>query len=188
MKVMVTGHRPTKTGGYQTPNPTEQWVRANLRNILTGLQKKHRELIGITGMALGVDTIFAEVCIELKIPFIAAVPFEDQGNRWPQESQDHYKKVLAQARQRVVVDQIAKYHSDHFHGKMLQRNQWMLDNSRLTIAVWNKSPGGTANTVMLARKLRRKILMLNPKDFVVDLEKPAPKPKEGLSVLEMFGE
>lgn len=186
MKVMVTGHRPPGIGGYQTPNPTEQWVRTNLRAILSGLKERDPKLKGVTGMALGVDQIFAELCIELGIPFIAAVPFKDQGSRWPEQSRAHYLELLSKAEKVIIVDEIPAYHSDHFGGKMAMRNKWMVVHSKLTIAVWDGSGGGTQNAVKLARRKGRKIVRLNPRTLEVTTEKPAPRDK-GPDVFDMFG-
>lgn len=186
MKVMVTGHRPPKIGGYQTPNPTEQWVRSNLRAVLEGLQKRNPKLEAITGMALGTDQVFAEVCIELGIPFTAAVPFQDQGSRWPARSQEYYRELLAKAKKVVIVDEIPRYHSDRFGGKMSMRNKWMVDQSNLTIAVFDGSNGGTAHAVQLARRKGRKIIRLDPRTLEVTSEKPTTKGK-GPDVFDMFG-
>lgn len=186
MKVMVTGHRPPGIGGYDTPNATEQWVRSMLREILAGLKGREDDLVGVTGMALGTDQIFAEECVRLGIPFVAALPFKDMGSRWPASSQLRLQELLKQAREVVVVDDIPAYHSDHFAGKMACRNKWLVDHSGLTIAVWSGVPGGTAHTVEIIRRRKdRKILRLNPMVQTSTVEEP--EPDEDL-VLDMFGE
>ena len=62
MKICVTGHRPNKMYGYDIYN--NQWTK---------LKKKFKELLienncdeAITGMALGVDTVFVLAVLELK--------------------------------------------------------------------------------------------------------------------------
>jgi uncharacterized phage-like protein YoqJ len=184
MRVMVTGHRPPKVGGYRLPNPTEQWVRTNLRAILKGMLERDEKLEAVTGMALGADTIFAEVCLELGIPFIAATPFKDQGSRWPTESQEKLARLLAAAKKVVIVDEIPSYHSDRFGGKMALRNKWMVDHSAEAIAVWDGTDGGTANAVKLLRKKSRKFLLLDPRTSTVSIEEP---PDSGPDVFDMFG-
>jgi len=185
MKVMVTGHRPPGIGGYDTPNATEQWVRGALRSILAGLKEREDDLVAVTGMALGADQVFAEECIRLGIPFIAAVPFRGQESRWPAASQMRYQEIIKQAREIVVVDEIPAYHSDHFGGKLACRNKWMVDHSKLTIAVWSGAPGGTARAVeMVRRRKDRKILRLNPVAQTSTVEEP--EPEEDL-VMDMFG-
>jgi len=186
MRVMVTAHRPPKIGGYQTPNTTEQWVRANLRATLAGLLERHPDLTAVTGMALGGDQIFAEVCIELGIPFTAAVPFAAQPSRWPDATKALYHRLLKKAAKVVIVDEIASYHSDTFGGKMALRNKWGLDHSDLLVAIWDGTPGGTANTVKMARKRGRKILRIDPRAGSVGIEESEAE-DDGFDVLEMFG-
>jgi uncharacterized phage-like protein YoqJ len=164
----------------------EQWVRSSLRTLLKQMSSRQEDLLAITGLALGVDTIFAEICVELSIPFIGAVPFKGQESRWPDESQHVYRMLLKAASEVVVVDELPAYHSDHFMGKMDRRNRWMLDQSEMTIAVWDGSSGGTGNTVALAKKMRgRKILRLNPKTRTLSTESSRPKL---VDALDMFGE
>lgn len=62
MKISITGHRPNKMYGYDIYN--KQW---------TELKEKFKKLLvenncdeTITGMALGVDTVFALAVLELK--------------------------------------------------------------------------------------------------------------------------
>lgn len=87
MIVAFTGHRPEKIGGYKLPNPTYLHV---YKEIESTLKKLNPDKV-ISGMALGVDQIAAYIAYKLKIPFIAAVPFEGQEKAWPFKSQHIYK-------------------------------------------------------------------------------------------------
>ena len=79
MIVSFTGHRPAKLGcGYETPNPTYTHICSEIRKILIKLKPEK----AISGMALGVDQWAAQICVDLKIPWIAAVPFEEQDLIW----------------------------------------------------------------------------------------------------------
>ncbi len=186
MKVMVTGHRPPAIGGYRTPNPTEQWIRNNLRLLLRGMKERNPDLEAITGMALGADQIFAEVCIELEIPFIAAVPLEGQESKWPSESRARYDQTISKAKKVVVVDKIRSYHSDRFGGKLALRNKSMVDHSDKAIAVWDGSDGGTANCVQLLLRKGRKFVQLDHKSSTVLIKDPGRD--AGPDVFDLFGE
>ena len=49
---------------------------------------------------------------------------------------------------------------------MYKRNQFIVDNSSVIVALWNGSPrSGTANTVNYAKKQGRKVRVINPKDY-----------------------
>jgi uncharacterized phage-like protein YoqJ len=144
--VMVTGHRPVGIGGYRTPNPTEQWVRENLRSVLNGFLRKYRgDLKVMSGMAIGTDLIFAEVALSLAIPVYAAVPFTGQESKWPDSSQRHYHNLLRQCEKVLVVCE-----PGYAPWKLLARNKFMVGRAQHAIAVWNGEPeGGTAHAVRL---------------------------------------
>lgn len=137
MVVAFTGHRPNKLGGYH-PNPLRDFVVSALRKKLEEL----RPTFAISGMALGVDTWAAELCVELKIPFIAALPFEKQCEAWPEESQRRWYDLLKLAHRVHVVSP-----GEYAANKMQIRNRWMVDHATDLIAVWDGTPGGTANCV-----------------------------------------
>lgn len=157
MIVSFTGHRPQKIGGFDVPNPTYNGIVAQIKKTLIELQPEK----AISGMALGVDQWAAEICIELKIPFIAAVPFEGQEKIWPQTSQDRYNALLQKAEEIVYVSE-----PGYAASKMQRRNVWMVDNSDTLIAVYDGSGGGTGNCVKYAESISKKIVLINPRSLM----------------------
>lgn len=153
MIVAFTGHRPNKLGGYDEPNPVRDQIRAALRELLAELHPAK----AISGMALGVDQWAAEMCIELEIPFIAAVPFDGQEDRWPPWSREKYAKLLKESCEMVKVCS-AGYAPE----KMQKRNEWMVDHCDVLIAVWDGTSGGTANCVRYAESIGKRIIMIAP--------------------------
>jgi uncharacterized phage-like protein YoqJ len=154
--IAVTGHRPDKIGGYDFQAPQRMWIRDQLRERLLIYRPKRC----ISGMALGVDQDFANVCIELGIPFTAAIPFVGQEDSWPKESQDIYTSILAKADDVMVVSP-----GGYAVWKMQVRNKWMVDHCNLLIAVWDGSPGGTGNCHKYAVERRHVIDRINPNHF-----------------------
>lgn len=102
----------------------------------------------LTGMALGVDQLVAEACIEAKVPFTAVLPFEGQAAKWPQSSQDHWARLLEAAVKVIVVSD-----GGYAGYKMQRRNEWMVDHADALYAWYDHSAvGGTANCVLYAYK------------------------------------
>ncbi len=156
MIVAFTGHRPPKIGGYKLPNPTYNRICQAIERTLIELKPEK----AITGMALGVDQWAANICIKLKIPFIAAVPFPGQECKWPENSQRIYKVLLSKASDIVMVSDAP------FQAKKLQiRNEWMVDQCDKLIAIYDGTEGGTCNCVKYAEKHNKDIIRIDPTNF-----------------------
>ncbi len=103
----------------------------------------------ITGGAQGWDTALALAAINLKIPFVLAIPFAGQEAKWPEDSKIIYRKLLANAESSVVI-------SDSGYAKyaFLKRDEYMVDNCTEVLSLWDGSQkGGTWHTVNYANKL-----------------------------------
>jgi uncharacterized phage-like protein YoqJ len=157
MVIAVTGHRPDKLGKeYGMDGPISKKIYTELEKIV--LQLKPTKMI--TGMALGVDMIFAGVAIRNNIPFVASIPFLGQESKWPKQSQNLYNKILSKASETVVVSSGA-----YANWKMQKRNEWMVDRCELLVAVWDGTEGGTYNCVNYAVDKGVEIRRINPKDL-----------------------
>ncbi len=152
--IAVTGHRPIQLGGYGD-TPTRAVIVEALRAALLDLQPAK----AISGMALGVDQDFARVCIELDIPFVAAIPFAGQERLWPHPAREQYRELLACATEVVTVCE-----GGYAAWKMQTRNQWMVNHCDQLIAVWNGGAGGTGNCVRYAERMGRPIHVIEPQD------------------------
>lgn len=153
MIVGFTGHRPDKCGGYKLPNKTYCKICQEIEKNLLKINPKYC----ISGMALGVDSWAAFVCIKNNIPFKAAIPFEGQENLWTQQDKSRYYTLLSKAKEKVLVS-----NGDFSQEKMQIRNEYIVNNSDILIAVFDGSFGGTFNTVNYAKKLNKEILIINP--------------------------
>lgn len=136
--ICVTGHRPDKLGGYC--DSTDRMLFAFAKEVLSRVPREN--LTVITGMALGWDIAIAEACHDGGIPFIAAVPCEEQEKLWASHSQQKYYDLLLKAKEIKVVSE-----GPFAYRKMQIRNEWMVDHSKAVIALWDGSSGGTKNCV-----------------------------------------
>ena len=60
LRLAIPGHRPQKLGGFNPNNPILQRIADHLTRTLTALKSRGLDVLGLTGMALGVDQAFAE--------------------------------------------------------------------------------------------------------------------------------
>lgn len=165
MKVAITGHRPNKLGNdYDLTSPLLQRIRSEIINIINNYPEPRDIIITnptfISGMALGIDTLFAEIALVLKYPLICAIPCLGQPSMWPPKSKQRYLNILNSANEIHYITQ-----EPYTHSCMQLRNEWMVDICDVLIAVWDKSSGGTANCVRYAMSIDKLIIYINPKQL-----------------------
>jgi len=157
-----TGHRPHKFPWRH--NETDSRcvsLKVALTKQITGLTEA-----GITdyysGGADGVDCWAAWIVLalreknpELKLHLI--LPFEGQADKWSQPAQERYHLILRRA------DSIEYVSHEYYDGCLLDRNHRLVEAAGLLLAVYNGEwRGGTAATVRYARKLVKKIIIMDP--------------------------
>ncbi len=87
MILAATGHRLDKLGGY------DLLIQLDLLKFSKIVLPQLKPDKVISGMALGFDQAIAEAAYQLKIPYVAAVPFVGQESVWPEEAQIKYKYI-----------------------------------------------------------------------------------------------
>lgn len=151
-----TGHRPNKLNNdYDLVTPLTNIYLKGLFNHIINL---HHPTAIISGMALGIDILAAETALENNIQLWAAIPCRQQCKMWPRKSIDRYFKILDNQLTitRLVCDV-------YYNNTCMQiRNEWIVDNSHLLIAVHDGSPGGTYNCIKYARSVNKNIITINP--------------------------
>lgn len=160
-RIGITGHRPDKLGReYNYDGPYSKYIHDSLMELI----RKYEPECMISGMALGVDTIFAKIAFELNIPLVAAVPFEGQEAHWPYESQILYRHLMSNP---LVIKRVVSP-GDFTHKKMQLRNEYVVNNCDLLISVFDGTPGGTANCVAYAESINHKIINIDPRLAIQD--------------------
>ncbi len=158
MKIAITGHRPNKLGNdYNLTSPIIGWLTGKIVKII----QEYKPDTLITGMALGIDTLFAKIAIQLNISFIAAIPCKQQYVKWSQKS----KEIWMDITDHKLCEKYYVTEELYSNTCMQLRNQWMVDNCDILIAVWDESSGGTKNCVDYAKSVNKQIVYINPKDF-----------------------
>lgn len=160
MIVAFTAHRPHKLGGY-APNPVHEAAWAAFRAELLRLRPDG----AFSGMAVGGDQIAAEVCCELEIPWVAAVPFAGQERRWPRAVQERYRQLLGRARGIATICDPPTNNSE-MRAAMHARDRWMVDRAGLLLALWDGSSGGTGTTIAYAREVGRETWVCRPGELI----------------------
>lgn len=144
-----TGHRPEKLPwGRNERDPKCAQLK---RRLDEELERAYGEGFRhfICGMARGADFYFAEAVLALRqrhdgVTLEAAVPCEEQAERWAERERERYFSLMEQCDLETMVQR----HYDR--GCMQRRNRYMVDRSARLIAVYNGMLGGTMYTMNYA--------------------------------------
>ena len=157
-----TGHRPHKfPWKYDEADSRCVALKASLIEQITKLADA-----GVTdfysGGADGVDCWTSLIVLELRkknpaLKLHMILPHEAQADKWSNSAQERYHSILEKA------DSVEYVSREYYDGCMLDRNHRLIEATGVLLAVYNgKWRGGTAATVRYARKLDRRIIILNP--------------------------
>lgn len=156
MVYAVTGHRPSKVGGYSDESDDKLLAFA-VRTLGALPEYPRRPFSVITGMAQGWDQAIARAAVALHIPFDAAVPFPNQDALWPFKARERYRDLIKKAREVHMVSQ-----GSFTAEKMDRRNRFMVDRCNKLLALWDGSSGGTHNCIKYAERQGVEVVNLWP--------------------------
>ena len=194
VSIAITGHRPNNKsmGGYDYNSSKNLAIKKEIRHkFIELISSINDDFTFYCGGALGVDTFCFQIVEDIKnkkeqkliisdytfvdreINLILAMPFKEQDKAWfKQSDKNELKREQEVADKVVLVDTLEDYkikgytEDIYYPAKMQKRNQFMVDNSDIVIAVWDGSKkGGTYNCIKYAQKLEKEIIQINPKDI-----------------------
>ena len=157
-----TGHRPHKLPWKNNEADSRCLaLKAVLTHQIAALAGE-----GVTdffsGMAEGTDCYCAQIVLELReknpaLRLHCVLPCRNQADKWSAAAQECHRSILRCADSIVYVSQ--EYHQ----GCMLERNRRLVESAAVLLAVYNGEwRGGTAATVRYAKKLGRRLIVLDP--------------------------
>lgn len=156
-----TGHRPKSLPwGYNEEGISCSIFKRKLKKTIEKLMDEGVTHF-ISGMAMGVDLIAAEIIIEFKkqydnVSLEAAIPCKNQTKGWSFEYIERYNNILEYCDKVTYVSDIYTYDC------MLKRNRYMVDNCDVVIAVWNGvNRSGTGSTINYAQKQDKRVIIFD---------------------------
>jgi hypothetical protein len=138
------------TGHMDLTPPTEELVRTALRDLLAG--HAGRELVGLSCIARGADTLFAEAVVEAGGRLVVVLPSQDY--RQAKVKPDHalvFDRLTEAASEVLMLP-----HETANRAAYEAANDELLRRADRLVAVWDGRPpsgkgGGTADVVAQAR-------------------------------------
>lgn len=140
-RLAITGHR-------KLPQVTSDLVYEALR---AELSKQPGEVVGISCLADGADSLFARAVLDRGGSLVVIVPAENYRNGLPREHHQIYDELLHQATEVIRLSHIESTSESHMAASIK-----MLERADRLVAVWDGKPargyGGTADVVSAARE------------------------------------
>lgn len=168
----LTGHRPK---GFPWDYANKKCIEH--KSYLALLREKIIELTSegyrhfISGGALGADSDFAEIIIDLRksaypdITLEIAVPCPNQDLKWRAEDKRQYIKICKAA------DSVNVISEKYTNFCMSKRNEYMVDQSDFVIVVWNgKEQGGTYRTFQYVQRKKKPFIVIDLQDLPQNIE------------------
>ncbi|MBQ0868417.1 hypothetical protein KBZ21_12470 [Streptomyces sp. A73] len=152
MRVGISGHRGLS-------ERTERLVRAELRDRIQ--QYRSEELVGISCLADGPDTWFAELVLERGGRLEAVVPAQEYREGLPGWHHDTYDRLLRQASDIHETGLTRSDEKAHMAGSEI-----LVGLADHLVAVWDRQPargfGGTADVVAYAQRTGTPVTIVWP--------------------------
>lgn len=163
----LTGHRPKgfPWNYYDTKCINHQVYLKELRKHIIKLIDDGYNYF-ISGMAIGADIDFAEICEDLRdncgyaILIEGAIPCPNQTARWSATDKNRYAEIYKK------LDKITLVSDKCTQSCFQKRNEYMIDRAEHVIAIWNtEQKGGTWNSLRYAYRRKKEIWCIFPDLF-----------------------
>ena len=170
-RIGIVGHR------YLANSETIAFVAAQSLAVLRQAQKTHPEVVALSAIAEGADTLFAEAALTLAIPLEIVRPFADYASDFETHlARRRYETLRAAARCEEILTR--KERSNAAYEAAMN---WVVKRSDLLVVAWDGRPaegaGGTGDAVKRATQLKRPWLHLDVTDLSVKSHAAGPNNK-----------
>lgn len=169
--IALTGHRPTKLDGYDLSTNYYKKMVDYLKNILYDVLEEDKEMkiVGHTGMALGADTLWTISLLDVReeyperVKVVGHIPTEEQSDRWIKKDRELYGLMREALDREVVYSEV--FPNVNWRTLMFKRNEGMVKECELLIAIYDGSKSGTRHAVNYAEKIGKTIKEVHPNIF-----------------------
>lgn len=151
-----SGHRPEHIAlGRQSLTDIRDKIYYFYVDLLRWLKPKEV----ISGLARGFDLWFGWAAIEAEVPIIAAIPFPEQAQGWPDEDLRDWRMLREVCTEERMIS--PAYWKRDGDSALHARNRWMVDRCTHLTSFWQGTRGGTAWTNDYAIKCGKPRLVIN---------------------------
>ena len=175
----IVGHR------YLANTATIAFVTEQCLAILKQAQAEHTDVVALSAIAEGADTLFAEAALEVNVPLEIVRPFDDYASDFTTRSaRRRYEKLRGAARSESRLAHPAR--SDSAYRAAMD---WIVRRADVLVVAWDGLPamgsGGTGDAVKQAVLLKRPWLHLDVTNLSVTVHPAGPHTEKGRAELDV---
>ena len=134
--VVVLGLQPPGLGGYEE-NEVAARVRHRLAEIIEAKHQIEPDLVVLTGLRLGAETLAAEAAKAAGVPYVAVLPYPDPDAKWPESSRRRFGELVDGAAAVVQLERKAPETTQRAGQAMERRNGWFRQVATEAVIVWD---------------------------------------------------
>jgi uncharacterized phage-like protein YoqJ len=166
-RVMASGHRTLPSG-------TAPWVQEQIDAVVAQLSSKYGMRRAMSGMALGVDQMFALAALRRGIRVDAYIPGRDQSIRWSDEQRSEYANLIARAATVQSATDASPYAT--YISRLHLRNEQMIRDCDLAVLILDdRQSGGTYSVKMKLAAAGKPTIHIDPTNKTVTASWPLQK-------------
>ncbi len=122
-------------------------MRNRLVDIVAAHRSLHPDLVVLTGMGLGAETMGAEAAHLNAVPFVPVLAYPEFESPWPAPARTKFKKLLEQAETTITIQKRPPENKQKAGAAHGQRDGWLRKHADQAIVIWNRSEGPVARMV-----------------------------------------
>lgn len=129
--------------------------------LLSGSKQKYSNVIAISAISFGADSIFAQSAISLGIRLESIIPFVQFASDFQDDlAYERYRSLRSQSKYETRVN--FSQRSNLAYKKSME---WLIFQSDAVVAIWDSkkvgSTGGTWEAVLLSRKIKKTMIHID---------------------------
>jgi ribonuclease HI len=139
-RIWVGGHRPADLGGHEE-NLTSGFIRTRLAEILWAKAGMHPDLIVVSGLNLGAETLGAEAALDSGVRLAVVLAYPDFDRLWPEPARLRFSRLLDRAEAVIVRQKQPPTSRQQAGASLARRDSWARKEVDEALIVWNGLPG-----------------------------------------------
>ncbi len=112
-------------------------TRQRLTEVLVAKKELDDDLIVLTGLRRGAETLGAEAALEAGVPYAAVLPYPNPALKWPAAQRDYFAQMLEGAAKVVCLQRKIPDTARKAGDALKRRNAWLKEVANEALIVWD---------------------------------------------------